>query len=205
MDAQATFLEFARVIEQDRLQLTSNYQATLIQAFVETTPGNPFVGEFVYLSDISTDGKEITGTLTASAACRADLVKGAIVTFAIDYLSDWYLVPINQPTGLGGFTIPYALAQLSVREQQDEMRLSPFCWFSHRSRISAEGELFAIPECSQCKRRYLGIDVNPEPKVCRICNRGGRRCDCPECGAPLIRFPDQPAICDQCIRSGEQK
>jgi hypothetical protein len=179
MDAQASFLEFAREVEQDRLRPKSNYQAVMIQAYM---------GQFVYLTNIFTNGKFITGTL-------AD---GSEESFPIEYLSDWYLVAAGQDDGLGGFTVPYTLSELSDFDKNRTLCLTPFRWFTHRKRITAENELFQLPQCEQCKLRYLGIDRERKDGICQICREGGRRCNCPACGAPLIRFLDQPEVCTRC-------
>jgi hypothetical protein len=39
--------------------------------------------------------------------------------------------------------------------------------------------------------------------VCGLCLNRGVRCDCPDCGAPLIRYPDAPRECHHCLNIKE--
>jgi Uncharacterized protein conserved in bacteria (DUF2314) len=159
-------------------------------------PGNPMFGEHIYLTDVSTNGKTVTAKLEASAMRRPDLKEGQEVTLPIDKLSDWFLV--RKGKGTGGFCIGKVWAQLSEEEQAQVGQSPPFSWFAHRGGTTAEEELIAIPPCSKCKRRNLMMETNPKD-VCAICRNGGWRCDCPKCGAPLIRLDKLPKLCRRCL------
>lgn len=195
--AQASFLEFARIAELERFRILPTYEEICVKAFFETVPGNPMVGEHIYLTNIHTDGKSITANLNASATRRPDLKEGQEVTFPIAKVSDWFMVRGGK--GLGGFTIARVLETLSEEEQEAAKHSPPFAWFSHRGTLTAEQELLAIPQCSRCKKRSLLMETVYKDGMCGICADGGRRCDCPKCGAPLIRFDKMPVLCARCL------
>jgi uncharacterized protein YegJ (DUF2314 family) len=196
--AQASFLEFARIAELERFRILQTFENISIKAFFEATPGIPMVGEHIYLTDVLTNGKTITAKLNASAFRRADLKEGDEVAFPIDKLSDWFLVRAGK--GIGGFTIRNVWAQLSEEERVQAEESPPFSWYAHRS-STAEEELLALPQCVKCKQRNLMLETSFTEGICGICQQGGRRCDCPKCGAPLIRYPKQPQLCSRCIAS----
>jgi uncharacterized protein YegJ (DUF2314 family) len=199
--AQASFPEFTRIAELDRFRVLPTYDAISVKAFFESVPGNPMFGEHIYLTNIHTDGKSITASLNASSTRRADLKEGQEVTFPIAKLSDWFLV--REGKGLGGFTIANVLDSLADEEQEAAKKSPPFSWFSHRDSLTAEEELLAIPRCIKCKRRSLLMEVGYKDGICGICQNGGRRCDCPKCGAPLIRYDKMPDLCTRCLSLGK--
>ncbi|PHR95214.1 MAG: hypothetical protein COA78_30625 [Blastopirellula sp.] len=193
----ATFLEFARMAELERFRILPVYEAISIKAFFEIQPGNPMFGEHIYLSDISTDGETITATLNATAKLRDDLKEGQEVTFPIEHLSDWFLV--REGKGLGGFNIDNVLAEISEEDIQLASDAPPFSWYAHRNGKSAEEELIELPVCSSCDQRSLLVDPYSDGDVCWICQNGGRRCNCPKCNAPLIRYGKLPELCARCV------
>lgn len=195
--AQASFPEFARVAELERFRILPAYEEISGKAFFETVFGNPMFGEHIYLTNIHTDGKSITANLNASSTRRADLKEGQEVTIPIAKLSDWFIV--REGKGLGGFTIENVLDTLSDEEQEAAKKSPPFSWFSHRDSLTAEQELLAIPKCIKCKRRSLLMEAGYKDGMCGICQNGGRRCDCPKCGAPLIRYDKMPDLCTRCL------
>lgn len=202
MHAQASFLEFARIAELERFRVVPTFEVVAIKAFFEATPGNPMFGEHIFLTDIATNGTTITATLNSSAMHRPDLQEGQEVTFPIEHLSDWFLVRLGK--GYGGFTIPLLWAELPEEEQASVGAAAPFAWFADRS-DTAEEQLTAIPPCTQCKRRNLMMEPERTGGVCGICQEGGRRCPCPQCGAPLIRYDKLPALCSRCLKNGKSQ
>jgi uncharacterized protein YegJ (DUF2314 family) len=192
--AQATFLEFARAAEYERFRILPTYETIGIKAFFEKGR-DPRAGEHIFLTDVFTDGKRITARLNADAWHLPSLKEGKEVTFSIAKLSDWFLV--RNGRGLGGFTIPHVWSQLSATEQKRVENEPPFVWFKHRGTTSASDELIALPKCPVCHRRK--IDVSTDTKSpCAICDDGSWRCECPKCGAPLIRNSKLPKTCARC-------
>jgi uncharacterized protein YegJ (DUF2314 family) len=192
--AQATFLEFARAAEYERFRILPTYETIGIKAFFEKG-GNPRAGEHIFLTDVFTDGKSITATLNADAWHIPNLKEGQDVTFSIAKLSDWFLV--RNGRGLGGFTIPHIWSQLSETEQEQVENEPPFVWFKHRGTASARDELLALPKCPKCHRRNIDSPTDVK-SPCAICHDGSWRCDCPKCGAPLIRNQKLPKTCARC-------
>ena len=194
MSAQASFREFARQADLERFRIVPAYEVIAIKAFFVHENTMPFPGEHIFLSDISTDGKQVTGTLNADSHKLPQLREGKVVTFPLERVSDWFLV--RQGKGLGGFTIPHVWKSLSPSEQRAYAHAPPFSWFAHRGEQTAEDQLMALPKCTQCHRRDIG---NPDSQatLCDLCSQGWRRCDCPGCGAPLIR---SKAISEKCAR-----
>lgn len=194
MCAQASFRDFARVADYERFRIVPTYQEIGIKAFFHA-PDTPMIGEHIFLTDIYMDRAMVTGTLNADSTRLPDLKEGQEVTVPIAKISDWFLV--RDGKGIGGFTIPHVWSTLS-REQQQEFRDSPpFEWFAHRGTYSAAEQLIAIPICSQCNKRNLDYPSDDEA-VCAICRTDGQRCDCPQCGAPLIRNDKLPILCARC-------
>ena len=202
--AQASFHEFARAAEYERFRIVPTYEAVGIKAFFGL-PNNPLAGEHIFLTNVFTDGKSITATLNADAWRRPDLKEGQEVIFPIEKLSDWFLV--RDGRGLGGFTIPHVWSQLAKNEQQQVRGQPPFVWFEHRGDQTAMDELFAMPTCAKCgKRNFMDLSAwqgsrhAKGTKVeCGICQSGSQRCNCPKCGAPLIRNSKLPKLCARCV------
>ena len=63
----------------------------------------------------------------------------------------------------------------------------------------ARDQLLALPKCNQCGKRKIS---HPEDtgQPCSMCRSGSRRCNCPKCGAPLIRNAKLPEVCAQCFK-----
>jgi len=192
--AQATFLEFARTADYERFRIVPVYDNIGIKAFFERD-NNPRAGEHIFLANVFTDGRTITATLNADAWHLPHLKEGQDVTFPIAKLSDWFLVRGGR--GLGGFTIPHVWSQLTEAEQKQVENEPPFVWFKHRGAATARDELIALPRCPKCKRRNLH---NPRDakSPCAICRSESWRCNCPTCGAPLIRNKKLPKECARC-------
>jgi len=194
MCAQATFLEFARAAEYERYRIVPTYEAIGIKAFFGK-PEQPHPGEHIFLTNVFTDGKTITATLNADSWYRPDLKEGQELTFPIAKLSDWFLVRAGR--GFGGFTISEVWDELSESQQEQFKNEPPFAWFQHRGTRSATDELFELPVCVKCNRRNVGDPTDVETP-CAICRSGSRRCNCPKCGAPLIRNDKLPELCARC-------
>jgi uncharacterized protein YegJ (DUF2314 family) len=193
--AQATFLEFARAAEYERFRIVPTYEAVGIKAFFGL-PNQALVGEHIFLTNVLTDGKTITATLNADSRARPELKEGQEVNFPIEKLSDWFLVRSGR--ALGGFTIPHVWSQLDEHQRQQSKHERPFVWFWSRGKNSAKDELIALPKCTQCDKR--NIDYPEDAKQpCAICRNGGWRCNCPKCGAPLIRNDKLPKVCARCM------
>lgn len=194
--AQATFREFARIAELERFRMLPTFTTIAIKVFFEAVPGKPMFGEHMFLSNIFTDGKTITGTLDSSAWRRKDLKEGQEVTFPIEYLSDWFLVRGDE--AWGGFTIPLVLDELS-EDDREMAKQAPLFKECLSRNMDATEQLLALPVCKKCNQRNFMMEPSYDGGVCGICRNDGWRCDCPKCGAPLIRFPQAPKLCVRCM------
>lgn len=194
MFAQATFYEFARAVEFEHFRIVKTYENMAIKAFF-AAPDHPTVGEHVFLTEVFTDGRLITAKLTEPPRCQPELSEGQEVTFPVARLSDWFLV--RHGKGVGGFTIPYVWSELSDEERQQFRDEPPFAWFAHRGDKTAKNQLLALRQCTQCNMRNID-DTDGSNDVCAWCQIGARRCNCPVCGAPLIRNESLPDLCIRC-------
>lgn len=191
---QASFFEFARVAEYERFRILPTYDAIGIKAFLSNSD-EPMVGEHIFLTNIFTDKDTITGTLDSDSRLCDDFKEGEEITFPMERVSDWFLVRAGR--GIGGFTLPYVWDELTESEQEQFRDEQPFVWFKHRGTASAMEELVALRKCSKCNKRDL---FHPEGTgdLCGICASGSWRCNCPKCGAPLIRNKELPKVCARC-------
>jgi uncharacterized protein YegJ (DUF2314 family) len=194
MCAQASFAEFARVAEFERFRIVPVYEAIGIKAFFGPRD-NPVVGEHIFLTNVFTNGRDVTATLDVGPRLRPDLKEGQVVTFSVEKLSDWFLVRAGR--GLGGFTIPHVWGELSESEREQCSDQPPFSWFRHRGTQSARDELMALPQCLKCGKRNIS-HPNDTKQPCAICRSNSWRCDCPKCGAPLIRNAKLQKLCARC-------
>jgi uncharacterized protein YegJ (DUF2314 family) len=144
MNAQASFLEFARHAEYERFRILPVYENVSIKAFFPTPGRPPMFGEHMFLTNVFTDGKNVTATLNADSIRRDDLKEGQEVTFLIEMVSDWFLVHAGK--GIGGFTVPHVWSQLSEDQQRAFQNEPPFAWFLHRGSKSAEEQLVELPQ-----------------------------------------------------------
>lgn len=196
--AQATFPEFAREAELERWRKIPAYVEVVIKVFFPH-PKQKGVGEHMFVTDVSTDGKKIKGTLSSQPDIVPGLREGQRIVVPIGRLSDWFLVPpgVNGKKAIGGFTIDVMRAEMSPSERARFDRAAPCKWYAHRTGSTAKEELDALPVCQQCDERGLHAYEGP---VCPMCANGAARTKCPGCGAPLVRHPGFPPECHQCFR-----
>src|SRR5262245_47463842 len=116
--AQSTFLEFARQVELENFRTVPGFEEIAVKAFFADSTAvdygeNMFDkhGEHMFVSDISTDGKSLTGVLASEPDAVPGLSAGQEVAFPVSRLSDWFLVTGGK--GVGGFTIDVLKKQLS--------------------------------------------------------------------------------------------
>ncbi len=193
--AQESFPEFARQAELEHFRIIPAFAAVAIKAFFPD-PARPGSGEHMFVTDISTNGQSITGTLASQPGFASDLQEGQEVTFPVSRLSDWFLV--NGDQGIGGFTIDVLRDQFSEEQRQEFDEYPPYAWYRHRQGTTAIEELEAVPACPRCQVRELPSQ-SPRGEVCGVCANGAVRCDCPRCGAPLIRHSNAPRECHRCM------
>jgi hypothetical protein len=125
-----------------------------------------------------------------------ELQEGDKITLPVEKVSDWFLDRLGR--GLGGFTVSRVWSQLSQPEQESARNEAPFSWFMHRGTTSARDELLALPKCTRCGKRNIGYPEDTE-QPCALCRTDCRRCNCPNCGAPLIRNAKLPPLCASCL------
>jgi uncharacterized protein YegJ (DUF2314 family) len=173
-------------------------------------PTSPTQGEHMFVSDVSTDGKVITGTLDSEPGSpRLGVKAGQKVTFPISRLSDWFLV--EKDKGVGGFTIDVLKRQMTRAQLREYEAEPPLLWYRHRSTLDANTEIESVPVCSRCGNRdlteafRLRRPSGYQDGVCGLCLEGAVRCECPGCGAPLIRYPKAPGKCHRCLRGSRGK
>lgn len=199
--AQNTFVEFARLAELEHYRLIQVYDDTAIKAFFPV-PGEPGVGEHIFLNDVSTDGKIVSGILNASPDFESDLKEGMTVSFPITNVSDWFLVMKGK--GIGGFTVDVMWNRFPQVSRDLFRDTLPFAWYIDRldAKCTAQMELTAVPECTRCGQRDLHAS-SYRGTICGICTNGGRRLVCQQCGAPIIRFVNQLPLCRRCQSASE--
>lgn len=200
--AQDSFVEFARMADLEHFRLIPVYDDIAIKAFFPN-PGEPSVGEHIFLSDVSTDGKIVSGTLNASPNFESELKEGETVSFPITNISDWFLVMKGK--GIGGYTVDVMWNRFS-QANRDLFRDSlPFAWYIDRldSNRTAQMELLAVPECTECGQREFHAS-SYRGTICGICANGGRRLQCQQCAAPIIRFANQLPQCHRCSQNAQQ-
>ena len=194
--AQATFTEFARHAELEHFRVVPGFTHIGVKAFF-SIPKRPGSGEHMFVEQITTDGKTITGILTSTPHAIPNLHEGQRVTFPVSDLSDWFLV--QRDKGLGGFTIDVMKRQMDPDELKQYESQPPLAWYRHRVKLNAKSELARIPVCNQCGHRDL-IATSYTDGVCGLCANGAIRTKCPTCSAPLIRNANQPRKCAACLK-----
>lgn len=192
--AQSTFSEFARVAELERHRIVPVYEAIAVKAFFPW-PDEPTDGEHMFLTEVTTDGQQITATLNADSTYDASLKEGQEVTFHIDRLSDWFLV--RKGRGLGGFTMSHIWHMLSDEEKEQYQSSPPFSWFAPMDSYSPFAAITDLQKCTKCGRRDFHATGDAKP-VCGLCEAGFRRCQCTNCNAPLLRRESLPEVCVRC-------
>ena len=200
--AQATFAEFARHAELESHRLVPAFDSIGIKAYFGATAEDYMTGEHIFLTDISFDGKDVIGTLNSDATLRSDFKEGDRVEIPLEFVSDWFIV--QDGCGTGGFNMENTLDDLSFELDStaiDGIRESePFTWFQHyqEKKTNPWAELLGRPICVECDHRSLLPDDLNDEGICSLCAGGGIRCECPNCNAPLFRFPDTPRECGKC-------
>ena len=192
--AQATFLEFARQAELERFRIVPAFHAIAMKAFFPD-PAQPGCGEHMFVTDISTDGKSVTGTLASDPNNIPGLAAGQQVTFPVANVSDWFLAADEK--GIGGFTVDVMKKHMSVEQRAELEQCEPLAWYRRRTG-TARAELESVPVCRECGVRDL-IGRPYRGGVCGWCANGFTRCECPECGAPLLRQLNAPRECHRCL------
>ena len=194
--AQTSFLEFARLADLEHHRVVPVHDEVAIKAFFPD-PAHPGRGEHIFLTDVSTDGKTVTATLNTSPNFKSELEEGDETTFPISNVSDWFLVTHGK--GIGGFTIDVMWDQFPEEQRGLYQNSPPIVWYRERllANRTAQMELDAVPVCRKCGHQELHTR-SYKGATCGICANGGARVDCNECGAPIIRFKDQPHKCHRC-------
>lgn len=201
-NAQITFPEFARQAELENFRIVPGFVQIAVKAFFPD-PARPTKGEHMFVTDVHTDGNTITGILASDPNDpRLGVVEGQEVKFPVSRLSDWFLV--TDRMGLGGFTIDVLKRQMPLSQLKAYQNQPPLSWYKHRGEADGMAELNAVPVCTKCGVRDL-IAESYRGGVCGLCQEGGVRCACPDCGAPLIRYPDAPRECHHCLRTKEAR
>lgn len=195
--ARATFPEFARQAELEHFRIVPAFESVAIKAFF-ADPARPGHGEHMFVTDVATDGTTVTGTLASEPGFESDLREGQEVTFPVYHVSDWFLVTGGK--GIGGFTIDVLRRYFLKDQGKSYDAYPPYSWYRHRQGTTAVDELNAVPVCPKCQVRGLPLG-SPQGDVCGICANNGIRCNCPRCGAPLIRYPDAPRECYRCLNA----
>lgn len=195
--AQATFTDFARHAELEHFRIIPGFTHIGVKAFF-ANPNRPGSGEHMFVEQIATDGKTITGILTSTPHAIPSLREGQRVKFPVSDLSDWFLVH-HDDRGLGGFTIDVMKRQMDPGDLKQYESQPPLMWYRHRGKLDAESELVRIPICQECGQREL-IATSYKDGVCGLCANGATRTNCPSCDAPLIRNANQPQKCAACLR-----
>ena len=110
------------------------------------------------------------------------------------------LVPRQHGKGVGGFTIDVLRDRFPEAQRREYDEHPPFAWYRHREGTSGIDELEAVPICPQCGVRDITLEPSGDA-LCGVCGGGAVRCECPRCGAPLIRPPDAPRECHRCMNA----
>lgn len=194
--AQETFLEFARQAELDRFRMIPAFSVAMKAFFAD--PTEPGRGEHMFVTDISTDGESVTGALASDPNNIPDLAAGQQVTFPVANVSDWFLVGPDGK-GLGGFTVDVMKKHVPAAQLAELEQCEPLAWYRHRA-TTAQAELDSVPVCRECGVRDL-VARPYRDGVCGWCVNGFTRCECPECGAPLLRQPNAPRECHRCLNA----
>ena len=192
--AQGSFPEFARQAELEHFRIVPAFETIAIKAFFPD-PARPGYGEHMFVTDISTDGKSISGILASEPGFASDLKEGGEVSFPIPRLSDWFLVSGGK--GIGGFTIDVLRDRFPEGSAQGIRRVPAVrAWYRHREGTSGEsteaGSRADLPEMWS-PRPPLEI-VSGRPLRSLYGRRCALRCRCPS-GVlhPLIRPRRRPA------------
>ncbi|MGE0490962.1 MAG: DUF2314 domain-containing protein [Vulcanimicrobiota bacterium] len=192
-EAQATFEEFARQAEFEHFRQWPAFEEAALKAFFDD-PSQPDSGEHLFLRMLWTDGRTVRGRLASEPSFESSLHAGQVVEFRVERVSDWFLV--SKGRGLGGFTLEFVADHLRGEEFE---RFAPYVWFVERE-VSAQEELEAIPVCRRCGRRDLVVE-GYENGLCGVCLHDGEACRCQQCDGPILRFPDTPRLCHQCLQA----
>lgn len=200
--AQKTFLEFARHAELEQNRMVPAFENVSVKAFFPIDPKRTdnmqaSAGEHMYVTNVSTDGKTVFGTLNADPQHIRWLKDGDAVSFPISRLSDWFLIPAGNKPGIGGFTIDVLKRQMDPRELAEYEQSPPLKWFKQRGKTTAREEIEKLPVCKKCQKRDL-VSSSYQDGVCGLCANGLSRCNCESCGGPLIRPADAPQVCSRC-------
>lgn len=189
--AQASFTEFARQAELENFRPEPAFDEIAIKAFFPN-PQQPEDGEHLYATFVATDGQTIEAILDADPYFVPGLAEGQRVRFPLSQLSDWLLV-ING-RGLGGFTLDVEMRRLT----EAHFGHPPYCWYRSRS-LDAQAELHKVPVCTACGRQDL-IEELYRDGLCGPCLEEFVRCQCNDCGAPLLRQVGRPHRCAPCLQ-----
>lgn len=198
--AQDTFPEFARHVDLERFRIVPAFHTVAVKAFFPL-PDDPVRGEHMFVAEVSTDGRTITGVLNNDPNDIPDLKAGDRVSFPLSRLSDWLLVTGNR--GYGGFTLDVMLRHFSPEQFRYFGSQQPICWYLHRSGTDAISQMEQIPLCIRCGER----DWLSEPYregVCGLCRNDFKRQKCSTCGAPILRLPDAPSECAICLAAKQE-
>ena len=195
MAAQSTFPEFARHAELEHFRIVPAFGLVAIKAFFPD-PARLTRGEHMFVTDIFTNGRSVTGTLASDPSDLPGLAAGQEVTFPIANVSDWFLVLGRR--GIGGFTTDVLKKHMTAAERAGFESQEPLVWYQHRGEDGASAELAAAPVCTACGMPDLVARAH-RTGACELCAGGGVRCDCSGCGAPLFRYPDAPRECHHCL------
>jgi uncharacterized protein YegJ (DUF2314 family) len=200
--AQKTFLEFARHAELEQNRVVPAFENVSVKAFFPIDPNRDAstetsVGEHMYVTDVSTDGKTVFGILNNDPHQIRWLKEGDSVSFPLSRLSDWFLIPSGNKAPMGGFTIDVLKHQMDPQELAEYEKYPPLMWFTHRVNTTALDDLKQLPVCKKCQKRDF-VSSSYQDGVCGLCANGLARCKCQSCGGPLIRPTEAPRICKRC-------
>ncbi len=195
--AQATFAEFARQIDMEHFRIVPAFDTPLVKAFFPH-PDDPTRGEHMFVTEISLDGQTVHGILASEPNDIPGLSDGDDVSFPISRVSDWFLV--DGEYGFGGFTIDVMKKQMPPKQWKAFRDQPPLSWYRHRKTSDAISDQARLPVCESCGERDLFGEQQPV-NPCGLCRNELKRCSCPSCGAPIIRPPDAPRECYNCISS----
>jgi len=202
--AQATYEEFASIADLEQFKLLPSLLSISVKVFLSSRE-HPFVGEHIYADNVSCSRESIIGNINADSKFRDDLHEGDIIRVPKTRLSDWFLVSMDG-RGIGGFSLPQVLGEMSEQDRTVVVNEPPFAWFSYRNPVNAADQLAALPVCEQCGRRnlldaaaFFPNDSERKVEICGLCRNGLRRLSCELFGIRILRTEGAPLKCAGCL------